>query len=790
MYFRIILSAILLCAATTFLKSQQISVQSFSIIENDLSARVKYPKIDQNGNLAALIKVVTTQTGFEFDGGMLGIVAVEQKMSEIWVYVPGKAKTITIKHPQLGILRNYTYPIPIESGQTYEMKLVTGSVETIVRPVEIPTQWIIIESQPPGADVYINEQPMGQTPYQSELPLGRYTYRLVKELFQPEAGAFELKDKTGKEIISVTLNPNYGEIYLSSSPEQGAEVTLNGVKIGKTTPCTLEQVPAGENTITLKREWYATTTKNVKISAGQKLPLTITMEPTFVNTTIKTDEDAEIFINGTLRGKGSLNIRLNPGVYTFEARKKNHRNATEKRTVEKGKNFELNLYPSPITGTLKVITTPHDAEIFLNGKSFGKTPITLRNILIGEYNLELRKNNYAIVFKTIAIEEGKITEVNETLTLGKEITIITDPPDADVYINKKKTGKTPLKIALPFGTYQLKVANSNLEIEESINVSQSGQTVWEFNLNLSKKITIESNQPSKVYINDKLYGNTPITTELKYGKYELRLVPHDSDYESVTQVLEVNDQTTSTEEVYLSLTQEALKRKIKHENYRKMYERGNHFIDVIYTKDRDDFVFLQGLTLKGIWGVGYVGSDTCYFIPPLLIKMSMISNDNYPPIFSSYFGFSCLGEMMVHPKSVTFDYFSMHVGIIATNLSHRLRFMAEVSGGLKGRSTSKKFYLSRYDSEYEIIRDDFLSKELQLSKLPWAADCKASLDIYLAPRFAITIFGGVIYTRKLKWWYHDVTSDSEEIPENTPGLPQSPFIEGINTFYGIGVRLF
>ena len=229
----------------------QLAVQSFRLLENDLTAQVTHPKTDQNGQKAALIKVVTTQTGFEFDGGMLGIVAVEQHTAEVWVYVPGRSKALDIKHPQLGMLRQYAYPIPVEAARTYELVLVSGTIETVVRPPEVPMQWLIIDTQPTDAEVYINDQPAGHTPYQVELPVGHYTFRLNKELYLPDGGAVELTTDGGRKTISVTLKPNFGSLQLTSEPEGGARVMLNGIDMGKNTPCTLERVPAGEHTLTL-----------------------------------------------------------------------------------------------------------------------------------------------------------------------------------------------------------------------------------------------------------------------------------------------------------------------------------------------------------------------------------------------------------------------------------------------------------------------------------------------------------------------------------------------------------
>lgn len=52
--------------------SQQISVESFTPLENDLTANTAGTmKKDQNGKTCALIKVVTSEKGFNFDVGIL-----------------------------------------------------------------------------------------------------------------------------------------------------------------------------------------------------------------------------------------------------------------------------------------------------------------------------------------------------------------------------------------------------------------------------------------------------------------------------------------------------------------------------------------------------------------------------------------------------------------------------------------------------------------------------------------------------------------------------------------------
>ena len=89
----------LLLALATLASAQSISVANFRLAENDLTATTHGTEVkDQNGNTCALIKVETTQTGFTFDVGSMGVTKTEQHTGEIWVYVPFGIKRITIQH--------------------------------------------------------------------------------------------------------------------------------------------------------------------------------------------------------------------------------------------------------------------------------------------------------------------------------------------------------------------------------------------------------------------------------------------------------------------------------------------------------------------------------------------------------------------------------------------------------------------------------------------------------------------------------------------------------------------
>jgi formylglycine-generating enzyme required for sulfatase activity len=607
------------------LSSQHISVESFRMLENDMDARVHHPKRDQNGELSAIIKVVTTETGFAWDGGTLGIVDAVRKTGEYWLYIPRGAQRITISHDRLGVLRNYAYPIPIEAAIVYEMRLTTARIETtIIEPVA-ETQWLVVTSEPDGADVYIDNIHKGQTPVQMELNTGTYSYRIEKTLYHPYAGRVTLT-KEKRETIDAKLNPNYGYIKVTTTPESGAEITLNGNKLqqtsphttnrmpageyqitvsksmfhsetrnvnigegkteelaitmkpdfgllrvitnpepgaevtingnphrsktpftterlragnyelsvslpmyhsetreitigdgettevvfdlrpsfgevsvttkpetgaevlvngistGKNTPCELDRLPTGQHQITVRKEWYQPKTIAVDITDGLSDHFEIEMEPTFGILNVTAEHDAQIFVNDDRKASAQWEGRLIAGWYTVEARKDKYHSDQKRVEIKLAETQNLSLHPKPMTGAVRIQTTPFDSDITINGKDHGKTPNTIRDLLIGEYTVVLSKQGHAAVTRNVTVTENETVEIEEDLPAGMTVTITSVPAGAELYINNQKVGITPYTSQLSFGSHRLKLINRSKTLEETIQIAQEGKNAFSYNV--------------------------------------------------------------------------------------------------------------------------------------------------------------------------------------------------------------------------------------------------------------------------------------------------------------------
>ncbi|NVO10837.1 MAG: PEGA domain-containing protein [Bacteroidales bacterium] len=472
---------ILFIAFPLFLLCQNISVKSFRLLNNDLDALVNYPVIDRsNGEKAALIKVVTTETGFEFGGGQLGIVKVAYKTAEIWVYVPAKLKAITIAHPKLGQLPNrfYDFDIPIESGKVYEMVLITGTVETIVRPTEIATQWLAINSKPEGASVFIEEQLVGTTPFTRKYPEGEYTYRLEFPKYNSQAGKVNLVGD--KKVLNLILKPHFGSIGITSTPESGMLIYIDAENTGKITPATLEGVASGEHTLKLVSQWYQPQAKKVTVTDEGMATADFTMTPAFADITMTTNPAADILIDDKKVGNGSYSARMLAGIYTVKADKEKHYSAQQQVTVVAGIRQAIALNLKPMVGSLDITSTPFEAAITIDGKEYGTTPNTVKNLLVGDYTLTIKKGGYGTVTKNVTITENATTEVNEVLLTGLEIAITSTPTGARLMVDGVSTGSTPYTAMLSFGTHAIKLVNGEKLVEETITVVQGGKIHFDY----------------------------------------------------------------------------------------------------------------------------------------------------------------------------------------------------------------------------------------------------------------------------------------------------------------------
>lgn len=496
------------------------TVTSFKKLDNSMTARIDAPKKDKNGDICAVIKIVTTQTGFSFEGDGAGISGSEYKTGEYWIWVGYGAKRITIKHPNLGLLRDYTYPISIEKATDYEMVLITGKItNTLVE--EIESKWLLITATPSNSMIYLDNVFAGIGTAQKKLKPGKYEYRVEAPYYHNTVGKFDIKTENVTQTIQ--LLPAFGFLQINSQPEDGATIMIDGKTISWSTPTKTDTLASGEHTVTITKQMFQPSSQKIMIKDNETTILTLTMQPNFAEVEISAPNDATIWIDNNQKGTGLWQGRLDAGIYTIEARKDKHITHKKDIEVKAGEKLKVELRPTPRYGKLDIITLPPMAIITLNGKNYGTTPNTINNLLIGEYNLILTKDGLETINKTITINENKTTEVNEKLATATSITISSSPTNADLMVDGKYYGKTPQTITLSYGNHDVRLSNRIRSITKTINIENNGERFFVYDMPETKLISYKKLMENRLQW-DVIKAGYALTNDLQFQTTDINPV--------------------------------------------------------------------------------------------------------------------------------------------------------------------------------------------------------------------------------------------------------------------------
>ena len=465
---KLFITIILLLSAALVSNAQELGVVSFEKLPNDMAARVNNVR-DVNGDLCALLKIETSATGFHFQGF---VEKTEQQVGEIYVYVSPGIRFLTIKHQQLGVLRDYEFPQAIESGCVYAMKLVHGKVETKVTP-GITHNYLIIRTKVPTSKIYINGEYAGKGECNKYLPIAQeHTYKVEAPLYHTATGTVRLK-ADAKTDLSVDLKPAHGYLQISTTPEQGATIEINGQEYSSPTPFTTTPLASGKYTIQAFRQMYKTATVEAVVEDGKTTKVDIPLLPNYGELSIKTaHNDDEIYVDNTLVGKGSCSKRMDAGVHRIEVKKDKHQTYTTTVELSAGQTIAKNIEAlKPIVGSLNINSTPMDATITIDGKNYGTTPNVIPDMLIGRHDITLAKQGYSPLHQTVNVEEGKMAEYTFELQMGNMVSIATDAEGDALYVDNQYIGTSPMEMRLSFGSHTVEAERGGERVSRNIDVA-------------------------------------------------------------------------------------------------------------------------------------------------------------------------------------------------------------------------------------------------------------------------------------------------------------------------------
>ncbi|MCL0088559.1 PEGA domain-containing protein, partial [Dehalococcoidia bacterium] len=247
---------------------------------------------------------------------------------------------------------------------------------------------------------------------------------------------------------------------------------------------------------------------------------------------------AEVYVDGLFRGHTPLTLEeIAPGSYLLWVRLEGYEDWEKKVVVRAGITTRetAELKPPP-TGSLSITSEPSGAEVYVDGLFRGHTPLTLEELPPRPYLLWVRLEGYEDWEKRVVVRAAETTSLLAELTRlpppAGSLSITSEPPGAEVYLDDDFRGRTPLTLEeLVPGSYELKLTLEGREEWDKTVLVRAGE-ITSVMAELTAlppatgSLSITS-EPSgaEVYLDDDFRGRTPLTLEeIAPGSYELKVI--------------------------------------------------------------------------------------------------------------------------------------------------------------------------------------------------------------------------------------------------------------------------
>lgn len=182
-------------------------------------------------------------------------------------------------------------------------------------------------------------------------------------------------------------------------------------------------------------------------------------------------------------------------------------------------------------GILEVRTQPEGASIFVDGESYGITPMRLNGVIAsGRHRIRIDHPGYQTVEEDAVLVPGKKLTVEKQLVPAlAKLAITSEPSNANVVINGQQVGTTPIASIEAPANKPLKIEISHAEtdpLSTEIELSKDEFNSKNFELPLKDATLIVRSTPpgAEVTIDGEAVGRTPTAPKkLRAGKHEVTL---------------------------------------------------------------------------------------------------------------------------------------------------------------------------------------------------------------------------------------------------------------------------
>ena len=344
----------------------------------------------------------------------------------------------------------------IEKARKSPLKMIVGgglAVLLIASYLLFSAKSVEFEIEPPGPDGFDIDGgwfrlPIGE---RTLLRKGTYTVNVRKQGYYDVNQSFVVGDEQSM-TLSLRMRKKPGKLLVYAEPPVDAIVTVNGDQVGKAPFGPLELQP-GTHTVKVESARFLPFMDIIEMPGLERVEtLHVQLVPRWADVSVQSEPaGAAIFAGEEQVGVTPAIIELLEGTHEITVAKDGY--AAWDGNVEAEPNASQSIpliILQPADAKLLVNTIPRGANVTVNGRYRGQSPITLSLSPDVDYDIGMSKAGYGVTSRKLRLESAASDSITVDLSarLGT-VTVSVQPQDASVYVDGRArgSGKTTLRLS-------------------------------------------------------------------------------------------------------------------------------------------------------------------------------------------------------------------------------------------------------------------------------------------------------------------------------------------------------
>lgn len=251
-----------------------------------------------------------------------------------------------------------------------------------------------------------------------------------------------------------------GLVSIDTENVAAARVQIDDVDVGLT-PLTDVLVEPGDHQLTISSDRYLDYGLHVAIEGRSvRQQFNASLEPAWATLSFATVPSvADVFIDGELGGQTPLSAEIIQGTREITLKLSGHKVWQEEYEIIAGEDMVLpTVTLEPADGLVFIRSNPTAASVTIGATFRGQTPLEVALAPGEDHQITFFKDGYKSLTTTVRTEPDQEIEVALSLSpVLASVSIIADPPDAELFVNGELLGSANQRLELMAVSQQIEI---------------------------------------------------------------------------------------------------------------------------------------------------------------------------------------------------------------------------------------------------------------------------------------------------------------------------------------------